>query len=318
MIDTTDALEAVNACQTMKNFLFLLIFVGLLVCQIVFWMNHFDLVSHDGRTPCPAGIKADGSAAASSCCPKSSPQATLSERSQGQESLVYLAATAQAQDQPEAEAAPSEAPKSIEQTIDRIVDAANSKKPEESLLPEKEAERIPAEIPTEHATPEMLEPQTPDDPAEAAAEDDILADKKALFRISGGCATKLVAICNYVILIAAVLYSLSLLVCLKISLVGRLGGISHIARAFFASLFLLVILIPWQRVLPGVLIGALWRPGALWCECWARADSSLFWTILFYLRFCGLWLVAIWLLLMAQSRSSKWARATLRRLGVVR
>ena len=146
----------------------------------------------------------------------------------------------------------------------------------------------------------------------------MVVDKKGLFRISGDLAVKLVVISNYVIIIAAVLYSLSLLVCLKISLVGRLGGINHIARAFFVSLFLLVILIPWQTVLPGVLIGAVWRPGALWCECWSRADGSMYWKILFYLRFCGLWLLAFWLLMLAQTRSSKWARATLRRLGMMR
>jgi hypothetical protein len=35
MIDTTDALEAVSACQSMKNFLFTLILIGLALCQTV-------------------------------------------------------------------------------------------------------------------------------------------------------------------------------------------------------------------------------------------------------------------------------------------
>jgi hypothetical protein len=71
-------------------------------------------------------------------------------------------------------------------------------------------------------------------------------------------------------------------------------------------------------VLPGVLIGALWRPGTLWCECWTRTDGSLFWNVLLYLRFCGLFLLALWMLILVQMRSAKWARATLRRLGVAR
>jgi len=109
-----------------------------------------------------------------------------------------------------------------------------------------------------------------------------------------------------------------LLICLKISLTGRLGGMNHITRAFFVSLFLLVVLVPWQRVMPGVLIGSVWLPGELLCGGWAKADGSVFCNVMFYLRFCGLCFVALWFLLWAQIRSSKWARATLRRLGVVR
>jgi len=115
-----------------------------------------------------------------------------------------------------------------------------------------------------------------------------------------------------------ILYCLSLLMCLKISLAGRLGGINHIARAFFISLFLLVIITPWQVVLPKVLIGATWLPGELLCGGWDKAASSIFWKVMFYLRFCGLPFVAVWLLLWTQIRSGKWTRATLRRLGVLR
>ena len=183
---------------------------------------------------------------------------------------------------------------------------------------EKEEEKIPAEIPTEQADPFLLNPQTPDDEVDTSEVEDILADKKALFRISGGFVTTLVTFCNYVVLIAAVLYTLTLLICLKISLVARVVGINHIVRAFFVSLFLLVILIPWQTVLPCVLIGAIWRPEALWSECWGRADGSLSWKVFFHLRFGGLWVLSLCLLLLAQTRSSKWAKATLRRLGVVR
>ncbi|MCK5174616.1 MAG: hypothetical protein KAR47_14580, partial [Planctomycetes bacterium] len=56
----------------------------------------------------------------------------------------------------------------------------------------------------------------------------------------------IVRICNFALILAATLYSLVLLISLKISLVGRLGGISHISRAFFLTLFALVILMPWQ------------------------------------------------------------------------
>ena len=149
-------------------------------------------------------------------------------------------------------------------------------------------------------------------------EEDAAFGKLSLFHISCWFAKGLVAICNFIILSAVILYCLSLLICLKISLAGRLGGINHIARAFFISLFLLVVVTPWQVVLPKVLIGATWLPSELLCGCWDKADSSIFWKVVFYLRFCGLPFIVLWLLLWAQIRSAKWARATLRRLGVAR
>lgn len=303
MIETTDALEAVSACQSMKNFLFVLILVGLVLTQGVFWMNYFGLISRDEclgpcQNQCPAILREE-------------PQANA----QGNTAIVYLTATTEIT--PPAEVVDTEPAKSIEDTIDDIVESANQPKPEEVVVLEKETDHFPAEIPTEHASPEMLEPAEPAEESEASLEE-ILKDKMNLFRISDSFAKILVAICNYIILIATVLYCLCLLICLKISLAGRLGGINHITRAFFVSLFLLVVLIPWQTVLPGVLIGTLWRPCAIWCQCWAQADSSVFWEVVMYLRFTGLWLLAIWLLLLTQIRSARWARATLRRMGVVR
>lgn len=312
MIDTTDALEAVSACQSMKNFLFLLILLGLFICQVVFWLNHFDLVRDAECSSCP-GMKtpADCSATPDGKCSsqKEPPQANAIDQSP--KALVYLAATAEPTEVQDPPTTP------IEKTIDEIVNSANEKKPEAEVLLEKETELIPAEIPSEHATEDMLEPVKEPQDAETA-DDDIHSDKLELFSISSGFAKLLVAVCNHIILVAAVLYSLTLLVCLKISLVGRLGGINHIVRAFFVSLFLLVVLIPWQTVLPGVMIGVLWSPRAIWCECWLRADASLYCNIMMYLRFCGMWLLAIWLLLSAQGRSAKWAKATLRRLGIAK
>jgi hypothetical protein len=314
MIDTTDALEAVSACQSMKNFLFTLILIGLALCQIVFWMDHFGLVSKDGCSACKrAGLVCPAVVPTDQCplnaCPKSKPQANAQNTGP-----VFLAATTDAA-QPTEPAAEAEPVKPIEQAINEIVKTANQTPPDKEIRLENEADRIPAEIPTEHATPQMLEPQAVPEETEAAEK---IPLNKDLFRVSCRFATGVVAICNFIVLTAAILYCLSLLMCLKISIAGRLGGINHIARAFFISLFLLVALIPWQRMLPGVLIGSTWVPGELLCGGWAKTDSSVFWEVLFYLRFCGLCVVALWFLLWAQIRSAKWARATLRRLGVVR
>ncbi|MHC5119496.1 MAG: hypothetical protein ACYSOH_05695 [Planctomycetota bacterium] len=336
MIDTTDALEAVSACQSMKNFLFTLILIGLSLCQIVFWMDHFGLVNKKGCSACKTeGPACPAAAPAEQCpqdaCPKSKPQANAQNTGP-----VFLAATTEPVQQTKPVAndpqmiknmeevveqlnagavAEAESVEPIEQAINEIVKTANRTQPEKEILLENEADRIPAEIPAEHATPEMLEPQP--SPEEAEAVDEIPLNKD-LFSVSCQFAAGVVAVCNFIVLAAAILYSLSLLICLKISLTGRLGGMNHITRAFFISLFLLVVLVPWQRVMPGVLVGSVWLPGELLCGGCAKTDTSVFWKVMLYLRFCGLCFVALWFLLWAQIRSAKWARATLRRLGVVR
>jgi hypothetical protein len=124
--------------------------------------------------------------------------------------------------------------------------------------------------------------------------------------------------CNFILVLAATMYCLMLLMSLKISLTGRLGGISHICRAFFLSMFVLVILLPWQVLLPGVVAGAIYTPHELLCQWHAKAQISTFWLTLCYIRFAGLWLLVWILLIAAQLRSRKWTRATLRRLGLVR
>jgi hypothetical protein len=85
-------------------------------------------------------------------------------------------------------------------------------------------------------------------------------------------------------------------------------------------MFALVILIPWQVLLPGVVVGAVYLPRELLCGGPGCCDGQLklFWETLFYLRFVGLWAVVVWLYIWAQIRAGKWARATLRRLGIVR
>ena len=137
-------------------------------------------------------------------------------------------------------------------------------------------------------------------------------------RLSEAQAVRIVRVFNYICLISAILYSLILLMTLKVSLTGRLGGIRHISRAFFISLFAFVFLFPWQAVLPHVLIGAIYLPAELigrdsWLVKTSQANQ-----VLMYIRFVGLWLVVFFLYLWAQYRSMKWARAILKRLGVVR
>ena len=128
----------------------------------------------------------------------------------------------------------------------------------------------------------------------------------------------LVRLFNFVIVPSAALYCLTMLFCLKVSLVGRLGGINHISRAFFISLVMVVFLLPWYKLASGAFVGALYGPEELSASCGTAESCKEFTTmILHYLRFSGLWLLVVLLLIFSQIRSARWAKTILRRLEVV-
>jgi len=125
-----------------------------------------------------------------------------------------------------------------------------------------------------------------------------------------------IRIVNAILILTGMLYCLTILMALKISLVGRLGGINHICRAFFLSLLMLLLLLPWQRIFSGIVIGAIYTP----CELvrWTSAETGeIFNVIFFYLRFCGFWLLILLLLICSQLRSGRWTKTILRRLEVI-
>ena len=122
---------------------------------------------------------------------------------------------------------------------------------------------------------------------------------------------------NFALAFAAILYCLTMLFSLKISLLGRLGGINHIARAFFLSLVLLVLILPWQLVFAPIITGSMFTPAELLRACTEEKSFGIFGTILFYLRFTGFWLLVLLLLVFSHIRSARWAKALLRRLEVI-
>ena len=127
----------------------------------------------------------------------------------------------------------------------------------------------------------------------------------------------LIRFLNFVLIPTSAFYCLTMLFILKVSMLGRLGGINHISRAFFLSLAMLVLLLPWQRFFGGVVVGAMYTPKELLSSCTAVDDNDVFGTILHYLRFTGYWLLVLLLLIFSQVRSGRWAKAILRRLEVV-
>ena len=136
-------------------------------------------------------------------------------------------------------------------------------------------------------------------------------------KIKVGQLTFAVRFFNFVLIPAAALYCLTILFSLKVSLLGRLGGINHICRAFFLSLAFLVLLLPWQKFFAGVIVGAMYTPEELLSSYAAADDSGIFGAALYYLRFTGFWLLVMLLLILSQLRSGRWAKAILRRLEVI-
>ncbi len=127
----------------------------------------------------------------------------------------------------------------------------------------------------------------------------------------------LVRFLDFVLVLTAILYCLTMLFGLKVSMVGRLGGINHICRAFFLSLAFVVLLLPWQRFFAGVVSGAMYTPQELSSCCAAAERGGIFGAVLHYLRFTGYWLLVVLLLIFSQVRSARWAKAILRRLEVM-
>ena len=140
--------------------------------------------------------------------------------------------------------------------------------------------------------------------------------KKSLFGVTFTHLAMGIRVVNAILILVATLYCLTVLLALKISLVGRLGGINHICRAFFLSLIMLLLLLPWQRIFSGVVIGAIYTPYEL--AKWTSAGTdTIFDIVLFYLRFSGFWLLILLLLICSQLRSGRWTKTILRRLEVI-
>jgi hypothetical protein len=125
----------------------------------------------------------------------------------------------------------------------------------------------------------------------------------------------LVRFLNFVLIPAPVIYCLTMLFAFKVSLIGRLGGINHIARAFFLALLSAILFLPWQLMFTPVFAGAMWTPTELITAC--QMQKTPIAQVSFYLRFSGYWLLVLLLVVFSQIRSMRWARATLRRLEVV-
>lgn len=287
LLDTTDCLEAIGVFKGWKNFLFVIVVVCLLLLQTSFLLvdaGYIKIVDQAGiKEPPVAGVVPGDK-------------------------------------KPDI----SEPAKDVVAEPNKPVEPSKPIEPNKPVEPNQPAEPNKAAEPNKPAEPNLvsrtsyLVPRTTSDERQAATVQRAIAFSPAdfLFGITFGQLTWLIHFVNAVLILTASLYCLTLLFSLKVSMLGRLGGINHISRAFFLSLLMLVLLLPWQKVFGCVVIGAIYTPGEL-VEWYSAETEGIFDIILYYLRFSGYWLLIMLLLILSQLRSFRWAKAILRRLEIM-
>lgn len=280
LLDTTDCLEAVGVFKGWKNFFFIIIVLCLVLLQVCFWLVDRGCIQ------------------------------------------ISPSAEAATQETPSAEPAaePVAAPE-IEVLQIPVERAPTIAEPEETepVAPE-----------TSPAEPEPVgEPEAPAVEPNEPAEPNLTSRATELQRaitwpssdfLSGITSEQLawvIRLVNAVLVLTASLYCLTLMFSLKVSMHGRLGGINHVSRAFFLSLLMLVLLLPWQMVFGSIVTGAVYSPAELMTWCAAETSEDIFHTVLYYLRFSGYGALILLLLLLSQFRSMRWAKAILRRLEII-
>jgi hypothetical protein len=286
LLDTTDCLEAVGVFKGWKNFLFAIIFLCLLLLQASFLLVDFDCIEIDEQ---PAGGE----------------PAVLTELTKPeQESAEPVIKDAQ------------EIVKPMQEPAVKTDKAVEAVKAEEAAEPEEVNEPEDAIEPNE-----ADEPNQPAEKISKAVGHNLqLAiawpPTDLLSGITFENLSWVIRIANAVLILTASLYCLSMLFSLKISMLGRLGGINHISRAFFLSLLMLILLLPWQRLFGGVVPGAIFTPEELAKRSSAEPGDILE-RIIYYLRFSGYWLLILLLLILSQIRSIRWGKAILCRLEII-
>ena len=193
------------------------------------------------------------------------------------------------------------APEPVEEPADKPLADSTGEPELQGQLPADEIEQAAKQVATE-----------PNQPAETQQQ-----EQPRRLSITVDTLTWLIRFVNFVLILAAMLYCLTMLFILKVSLLGRLGGINHIARAFFLSLLMVVVLLPWQEMFGSVVCGVMFTSQNLIDSHQAVKVGSQLDEVFYFLRFAGYWLLAVLLLICSLSRSCRWAKATLRRLEVV-
>jgi hypothetical protein len=299
LLDTTDCLEAVGVFKGWKNFLFIIIIICLLLLQICFWLVNTGWVSIPPDTR--MAVAGETPITVMSVTTKVEPEIERDVNNAEQEAVPQTKQPVEPPAKPERVVEPNQA--AIREAPAGSSQSAESGKP---LL-------LAAVAPAE---PNKSEESATEAKPESTQSSDEQETNGSLFGIKFNHLAGLMRFVNAVLVLAAALYCLTLIFSLKVSMLGRLGGINHITRAFFLSLLAIVLLLPWQKVFGGIALGAMFTSDELVKWFSARTDD-IFNIVLYYLRFCGYWLLVLLLFILAHIRSCHWAGAILRRLEVI-
>jgi hypothetical protein len=328
LLDTTDCLEAVGVFKGWKNFFFVIIIICLLLTQISFWLVNL------GWIPVSPGTNI---AAAGEEQIFIMPITAELKQNMSQDANEAVQETAVEPNQPAEANEPEETNQPVEskQPVEPE-QTTEANQPVTTEQPAVPSEPVAAAQPAESKEPEMAtevkedmtknaESAEPEKTGEkitetVTSEPNLSSGEQEtsgfLFGITYNHLVWIIRFSNALLILAATLYCLTMLFSLKVSMLGRLGGINHITRAFFLSLLALVLLLPWQKVFSPVITGAIFTPEEM-VERFSTRTPDLFDGVIYYLRFCGFWLLIVLLLLLAQIRSSRWAGAILRRLEII-
>ena len=299
LLDTTDCLEAVGVFKGWKNFLFIIVLVCLLLLQASFLLVDAGCIEIDQQT-----VGGEPVVTVDIIAPDQEPMEIIEE--DVQEAVEPIEEPAVEPDEP----------------VEEITEPEQAVEPEEIAVPEEAVE------PEEDSEPEGVvdpneadEPNQPDEDVAKAAGQNLQRaitwpPTEFLSGITFEFLSWVIRVANAVLILTATLYCLSMLFSLKVSMLGRLGGINHISRAFFLSLLMLILLLPWQRIFGGMVPGAIYTPEELVEWCSAEAGDVLD-KVIYYLRFSGYWLLILLLLILSQIRSIRWGKAILRRLEII-
>jgi len=135
-------------------------------------------------------------------------------------------------------------------------------------------------------------------------------------RLDSNMIASVIGVTNGILIVSGILFALTVFFCLMVSLVGRLGGINHISRAFILGLIMAALIIPWQELFASNVVGVAYGARELVDKLDYKAGGMPN-VIFYYLRFTGLWFLVLLLLIMAQVRSSGWSKSILRRLEII-
>jgi len=290
LLDTTDCLEAVGVFKGWKNFFFLILLVCIALLQACFWLVELDMIE--------------------------APPMTLSM------GLEINAVPAGVQDNEEIPGFEIFVERGDDNILPDDDDTEQEIVPEPIVIPEieeaPEAEEVtePEAIEPNAAPPIMLASETTVETTGQEETETEQASEGFLFGVTFEHLVWVIRFANAILVLTAVLYCLTMIFSLKVSMLGRLGGINHITRAFFLSLILLILVLPWQKIFDGLIMGAIFTPAEL--IIWhAKDKSDILDLVLYYMRFCGYMVLVFLLLILAQLRSSRWAKAILRRLEII-